>query len=450
MISEATEKLFSPFVRGTLFVGFSGGADSTAALLCALAFRERHAGCRVEAVHFDHHLRGEESDREARAARRFAEARKLPFRKIDLAVADSGNGLEAAAREARLAEWVKLAGNRSDAAVVLGHHSDDRVETLLMRLFRGSNASALTAMRARTTLRGVTFLRPLLKLDRESIEKLLRAGGVTEWQNDSSNCHTDYARNFWRNELLPAIHARFPWSRHGIRRALEALEADAVFIEEAARAYYDSGDAASPDFWRNAAPALRPRLLRRFIAEATGGDCIPPAAALARFENFLGLPDDGEARELPVAGEVTLFMQDGKLGVAVPPPPDICWDWRHTATVEWGEWLIERRFERDVRAPGTDKACFDAALLPEMFRLGAARPGERMIPFGRTAPELLHKLRTDRHVRARTSPPVLRDEAGSVWWAPLVRRSALAPVGDGTDEAVCLYCRKRKDPSNGK
>ena len=63
-----------------------------------------------------------------------------------------------------------------------------------------------------------------------------------------------------------------------------------------------------------------------------------------------------------------------------------------------------------------------------------------MIPFGRTAPELLHKLRTDRHVRSRTSPPVLRDDFGTVWWAPLVRRSALAPVNDGTTEAVCFRC----------
>ena len=112
--------------------------------------------------------------------------------------------------------------------------------------------------------------------------------------------------------------------------------------------------------------------------------------------------------------------------------------------------MIERRFERDPRASGTEKACFDAALLPETFRVGAPRPTERMIPFGRTAPELLHKLRTDRHVRSRTSPPVLRDEAGTVWWAPLVRRSALAPVGGGTTEAVCFYCRQRKDMPDGK
>ena len=90
MISPLAEKLFAPFARGTLFVGFSGGADSTAALLTVLEWKLLHSECRVEAVHFDHHLRGDESAREAEAAQCFAEERGVPFRKIDLRVADAG------------------------------------------------------------------------------------------------------------------------------------------------------------------------------------------------------------------------------------------------------------------------------------------------------------------------------------------------------------------------
>ena len=77
MISTIAEKLFSPFEHGALFVGFSGGADSTAALLAVLEWRERHPGCAVEAIHFDHHLRGSESAREAEAARRFADRKSV-------------------------------------------------------------------------------------------------------------------------------------------------------------------------------------------------------------------------------------------------------------------------------------------------------------------------------------------------------------------------------------
>ena len=83
-------KLFAPFATGTLYAGFSGGADSTAALLAALHFRER-SGCRLIAVHFDHGLRGEESQREACEAEQFAAACRIevqfactPYYKVNL------------------------------------------------------------------------------------------------------------------------------------------------------------------------------------------------------------------------------------------------------------------------------------------------------------------------------------------------------------------------------
>ena len=82
--------------------------------------------------------------------------------------------------------------------------------------------------------------------------------------------------------------------------------------------------------------------MRRFIAENTGKDLVPNAALLARLAELLELPDDGEARELPVSGEVALFLQDGKLGIAAPPPADIIWEWRHTPKLVWGNWRRAR------------------------------------------------------------------------------------------------------------
>ena len=444
MISPLAEKLFSPFARGRLFVGFSGGADSTAALLTVLEWRKLHPECRVEAVHFDHHLRGIESEREAEAARRFAEARGVEFRKIDLAVADAGEGIEAAARAARLAEWKRLCAGRDGVAVVQGHHADDRVETLLMRLFRGGNSTSLASPRPRAVVAGVVFLRPLAELGRAEIEAFLAASGVTSWQTDSSNLTLDYDRNFWRNELLPRIYGRFPWSRSGVRRALSALTADAEFIEAAAERYYADGDPASAEFWRAAAPALCPRLMRRFLREECGDDVIPGAAFWERFDAELDFSGAPEARFVPIRGELSLCLLDGRVELARPVPPDVAWDWKNTASLDWGAWRLERRFEARTDASGTECACFDAAGLPEILTAGAPRPGERMIPFGRNGAETLHKLRIDRGVKAVPPVPVLRDEAGGVVWACRVRRSVCAPVTGDTNRAVCFYCTPKK------
>ena len=142
---DFSEQLFARFSGCRLFCGFSGGADSTAALLLARKYQEKF---RYEpiAVHFNHHLRGEESDREAEAAELFAKKYEIPFLCIDLHLPLDEN-LESAARNARLEEWKKLTSPQK-SAVVLGHHADDRRENLLIRLCRGSNSWGLSSMRS--------------------------------------------------------------------------------------------------------------------------------------------------------------------------------------------------------------------------------------------------------------------------------------------------------------
>ena len=230
-----------------------------------------------------------------------------------------------------------------------------------------------------------------------------------------------------------------------MRRALNALEQDAQFIEAAAADFYASGDPHAAEFWRQAPPALRPRLMRRFLREACGADVIPGAAFLERFETELKLAASPEARSIPVQGEIALCLHDGRVELVRETPADAEWDWKNTAVLEWGAWRLERRFEARPGASGLECACFDADELPEMLTVGAPRPGERMIPFGRKEAETLHKLRIDRGVKAVPPIPVVRAPAGEIWWACRVRRSTFAPVTGDTRHAVCFYC----DPKDG-
>jgi tRNA(Ile)-lysidine synthase len=207
---ELCRELFSSGRYRKLFCGFSGGADSTAALLVADMFRKEY-GFELIAVHFDHHLRAE-SAREAQEAEAFAGTRNIPFVKIDLDLEDTSGGIENAARSARLAEWKKLTAGVPDSAVILGHHADDKIENLLIRLFRGSNASGLSGLRGINTVDGVVFLRPLLNFRRSEIEDFLKKNNVKSWTTDSSNNESVYFRNFLRNELIPQVTSRLPFA----------------------------------------------------------------------------------------------------------------------------------------------------------------------------------------------------------------------------------------------
>ena len=212
-------KLFAPFKHGHIFVGFSGGADSTAALLIAQMFQKKYS-YQLTAIHFDHGLRGQESTREAADAQQFALDHAIEFKLIKLNLTP-GAGIENRARAARLKVWQQLVKAEPHSAVVLGHHADDRAENLLLRLARGANATGLTSMRNQSIVNQVIFLRPLLNFTRAEIEEFLKKNGIFEWANDSSNAEGQFRRNILRNQILPELYTKLPGAQTGIRRSLE-------------------------------------------------------------------------------------------------------------------------------------------------------------------------------------------------------------------------------------
>ena len=216
----------------TYLIGFSGGADSTAALLWTL--EEMQGKAQIVAVHFNHHLRGGESDAEAADAGKFAAARGVEFRLIDLDIAP-GSNLESRARHARLEAWKKLCSEYEDPVVVTGHHQDDCIENMILRIGRGNNVSGLTGLQMRSTVDGVKFFRPLLNMSRVEIEEFLRRKGVENWAVDSSNSSCDFSRNVLRNRILPELYALFPGGRKAVVQTLNNLRDDAAYLDETSR-----------------------------------------------------------------------------------------------------------------------------------------------------------------------------------------------------------------------
>ena len=284
---------------GRVFAGFSGGADSTALLLM---LAEAAPG-RLTAVHFQHGLRGAAAERDAAWCRKFCGTRKIPFKLVRLAVLKSrrpGESLEEAARRCRLEKWRKLAG--PEDVVALGHHADDRLEELLLRLARGANASGLVGLRPERVVEGVRFVRPLLGLRRTEIEEFLRANGVRKWREDGSNADPAFRRNAIRHKWLPLIREDTGHDK-GLLASLEALALDAGFLEaEAARRLPQMTALAA---WRGLPPALLPRVLRLWLGRELGHDVVPLNAAVERLRDELARPPAG-TRQVPLGGGVTI------------------------------------------------------------------------------------------------------------------------------------------------
>lgn len=405
----------------TIFVSFSGGADSLALLHMA------HAQCpeKVTAVHFEHGFRGEESLRDAAFCREICSAWHIPFRLVSLDVPNHktpGEGDEEAARRLRLTAWQEIVTDPARTVVLLGHHEDDAVETLLMRLFRGSNVSALAALREKRSINGITFFRPLLQMSRRDIEKYLAKNGIREWCVDSTNRESLYLRNYLRNELLPALSEHAPHAKGGMIRSLRSMEDDADLLEQLAdEAFLRCQDKVEE--WKKLPPALLVRCLRRLL-----GGHVPSHQAVERLRNELQKAYTRPVR-IDLGQGMMLKRTKNALQLIQPEPEaEIRWRWQEEPECRG---LYAELLAREQIADLTDGAAyFDADLMPAELILAPWRPGEKILSFdGRM--KSLKKLFCDRHI-SDPDRRVLRGADGTVYMAIGVRNSAVAKVTEQT------------------
>jgi len=191
--------------RATL-VACSAGVDSS-----ALALALGGVNTLIVVGHVVHDLRSRaEALGDRDAARALADRLGVAFAEREAPVRDRGENLESAARSARYAALESMAREHACRFVATAHHADDQLETVLMRLIRGSGPRGLGGI-APTRLMGrrsdsVTIVRPMLGMDREQGLRLCRDLGWT-WREDASNRDETYFRNALRARVLPEIKA---------------------------------------------------------------------------------------------------------------------------------------------------------------------------------------------------------------------------------------------------
>jgi len=214
-------------------VGISGGPDSTAILVLLSRIADK-LGAHLAAGHFDHQLRGK---KEAAADRAFVEGlcRELGV-ELTCGVGDvkdrarrKKESLEEAARKMRYAFLGNTARDVDATAVVVGHTLDDRAETVLMHIIRGSGTEGLAAMPARSPWpfgEGPDLVRPILDLRREDTIRYCRESGIDP-RIDPTNELPVATRNRVRAELVPLLRTYNPRIDEALARLAESLASDA-------------------------------------------------------------------------------------------------------------------------------------------------------------------------------------------------------------------------------
>ena len=390
------QALLSPGDR--VIAAVSGGADSVAMLFALYLLRDE-LGIALEAAHFNHHLRGAESDRDEAFVTDFCGRYDIPLHLGSGRIVPGKKGLEAAARDARYAFLRSLPGK-----VATAHTADDNAETVLMRLIRGTGLKGLGAI---APVSG-NVIRPMLTVTRDDVEAFLEEYALPHVE-DSSNETDDFLRNRIRHSILPLMRAENP-------RIGENLSAMALLLREDESCLQAMLPEQTPDVSQLKAmePALRRRALERFLKAQ--GVREPEQIHILQAEQLLYHWSPSAAMQFP--GGVTIGRQYDRL-VRLECAPEL----PETRLSVPGETCIGgKRFVSEYATDLEERP--DSVLVRPAGALTvrSRRSGDTMrLPGGTRS---LKKMYIDRKIPAsqRAAVPVLADDRG-----------VLAVFGIGTD-----------------
>ena len=448
-------------------VAVSGGGDSVALLLLLEGLRAE-LGVSLVVLHFNHQLRGADSDADEQFVAELARSHGLEFlsarRDVAAEARRLGQNLEAVARQLRYGFFNEVAQSGRVTRVAVAHTADDQAETVLARLLRGTGPTGLAGI---YPVVGVV-VRPLLGVRRGAVREYLKSCDQT-WREDASNLDAARLRARIRHTLLPLLESEF---QPAVVERLAALASAArgqeafwrALEDDSLRRYFDAGhlkrlpqglaicipnllepvslipespgyvgaDGRERELLRqDLCDALARRMVRRLFETATGSrqgltsDHVEEVMQLARCGaggTEIHLP--GVVVERSLQGEL-IFVPRGKETRAPQEPFEFVVDISpaHGARVDVPQ--IGKRFVlKVIDWPGAASETRQGAEPLDFERLSAPvvlrnwRPGDSYRPRGRQRVHKLKELLYGQGVDARERPawPVLTS-AGQVVWA---------------------------------
>jgi tRNA(Ile)-lysidine synthetase-like protein len=408
--------------KDLVLVAVSGGPDSTA-LLVAL----HTLGYRVHAAHLNHLLR-----EEARGDAKFVEAlcreRGIPVTlgEVDVAAARAtdGGGVQEVARALRYEFLERIADEAGAMAIATAHTRDDRAETVMLNIVRGSGPDGLRGIPYR---RG-RIVRPLLDASRAEIEAYCDAQGI-EPRRDASNESNKYARNEVRNVLFPYLRDRFNANvTDALLRLSDIASAEGELLEEIAAKWLGGAKQLFVLELARQPVAIQRRIVRLWLRTVCG----VAEASMARIDEIVG--------QMPMPFHA---MLPGAVWIGCDGHYIRSLDENRT-TVEWGDLDVAIGVPGEAVFCGWHVSASGAAPSGTAPAVRFFRRGDRMpFPYGRKkVSELFRVAKTP--TRERWTTPLLVDTVtGNVI---AIANGPVSPLANGI---TFTAARAEKQQSDG-
>jgi tRNA(Ile)-lysidine synthase len=395
-------------------IAVSGGADSVALLRLLLNLR-KELGVVLSVVHFNHKLRGKDSDLDEEFVAELAKRYQLEFHcesgDVRTSAVTQHKSIEAAARELRYEYFRRLLANGKMDRLATAHTLDDQAETVLLRITRGAGTRGLAGIYPQLSLpssvvgrqeRSSAIIRPLLEIRRKELERYLKEI-KQDWREDKSNRDLRYARNRVRHGILPRLEGSL---NPAVREAL----AETAEIARSEEEYWQNEVATIlPKAWDgkklsclvlSSLPLAVQRRIVRTVAETLGLRLefkhVEEILAVARKEEkSAGLPEGWAVSQ----NKTGLYFTPAKTADEAIP------DYQYVLPVpgrievpEAGVWFEATLVQTSEKAEYNRGSSLDPARLTRPLLVRNWRAGDRYWPAHTKSPKKIKELLQERHV----------------------------------------------------
>lgn len=417
-----------------VIVGVSGGIDSMV-LLHQLNVCRGILALELIVAHVNHGLRPGESEKERELVQGEANRLGLAFEyglfDVKAFAKEGGLSLQEGARRVRFRFLRDVCARYGAQKIALGHNADDQVETVLLRLIRGSGLRGLRGMLA---IRDGIVIRPLLETWRREIETFASAKGIP-FLLDSSNLREEYLRNRVRLRLIPFLEKEFqPRFREILFRTSLILQEEDACLEQEAEAAYDKivrpdGEGLRFRFLalHGLPPSLRRRVVRLMLERLGEGGAADEEGAPEVDKVLQRLEQRRTSFLLPLREGLSIekrydevFLKKGKPEEGAPFEVELVFPGRSLIETIGKEIRLEEVPREMMDRAGLTSdvvAWFDYEKVSFPLKVRSFRPGDRFQPLGLRGTKKLKEFFIDRKVPSfeRTKVPLLVSGETILW-----------------------------------
>jgi len=437
-----------------LILGVSGGPDSMAMVKFFQDMQTESSSLQLTVAHVEHGLRGQESKDDATFVRGYCQSYGIPFYLHEPNVIErkqrEGLSTQEAARICRY-EWFKSLMDHVKAnKLVLAHHGDDQIETMLMRQIRGSLSGRKGIPIERPFANG-SIIRPFLCVEKKNLIEFCQVNDVP-FRLDVSNEGDDYQRNRIRHHILPYIKQENPKAHEIFQWQSEAWSEDENWLLAEAKAMFDKilqqkethRLSIDVEKLRPMHLALQRRVIHLILSYLSGEQ-------LARIDRrHIELVQNLLSNKQP---SLTLHLPDGLVveksyeslvftNRFIEPENDFIdrqtLEIPSEVNLPLGKLIVSNDLFHEDKSLGCSKIDLDKIALPLIVR--SRKAGDRMSYLGGEGTKKLKDLFIDQKIpkRDRDVWPIVIDSHDTILWVPFLKRSNQALVDRASTNVVQL------------